>query len=234
MKCSWNEYSCILESFQTEVICSDQDPPAGKKDRFTTSNGKEIVNIVPHFADCPDKDECHPKKPNVWHCYHKPVYDNTVMPIANYKNYLLDPVYIKILHSHVNGLIRAWHLAVDKCCSSMHNIWGYPWKAVSDQYDWYKTKTEPIMEALSTFQLMPVSHMNKVAVLSTISGIIDDKQADFAICLGQCKRIEITVVSHVGKNNVSIATIFDNNYKYKVAYGKSPLRTYAMKIQTNQ
>jgi hypothetical protein len=202
------------------VICSDQDPPAGSEDTYTTSNDKEIISIIPHLSNCPNKDECHPNKPKVWHCYRKPIYDNTVVPIANYKNYLVDPCYIRMLHSHVNGLIRAWRIAVDECCKSMQGIWGYLWKAVMDQYDWYKNKTEPIMEALSTFDLMPVSHMNKKAVLSTISGITDEEQADFAIRLGQCKRIEIAVVRHVGKNNVSVVTIFDNNYKYKVAYGK--------------
>jgi hypothetical protein len=205
------------------VICKDQDPPAGKEDRFFTSLGKEIVSVVPHFCDCPDKDECHPTKPNVWHCYRKPVYDNTVVPMFQYNKYLLDPEYITILHSRVNGLIRAWRIAVDECCSSMFGIWGYPWKAVSDQYDWYKEKTEPIMEALSTFKLMPISHMNKRAVLSIVRGITDDEQADFAIRLGQCKRIEIAVVRHTDKNNVSIVTIFDNDYKYKVAYGKKTI-----------
>jgi hypothetical protein len=79
------------------------------------------------------------------------------------------------------------------------------------------------MEALSSFTLMPVSHMNIQAVVSTIHGISDDKQADFAIHLGQCKHIKVGVIYHVGKNNVSIVTIFDNNYKYKVAYGKKSI-----------
>jgi hypothetical protein len=205
------------------LIEADQNPPAGFIDTFETSNGKKILSIVPHFCECPDKDECHPTKTNVWHQYRKPVYDTTIVPILEYKNYLVDPEYVKLLHSRVNGLIRSWRLAVDECCGSMHGIWGYPWKAVVDQYDWYKDKTEPIMEALSSFTLMPVSHMNTQAVVSTIRGITDDEQADFAIRLGQCKHIKIGVVRHIGKNNVSIVTIFDNNYKHKVAYGKKSI-----------
>jgi hypothetical protein len=202
------------------VICRNQNPPAGAKDKFTTSNGVEIVSIVPHFTECPDLDECHPNKPNVWHEYRKPVFDNTIVPMLDYHNYLVDPEYIKLLHSRVNGLIRAWRIAVDECISSMHCMYGYSWKALSDQYDWYKTQTEPIMEALSSFHLMPISHMNARAAQSLIRGINCDEQADFAIRLGQCKRIGIAVIRHTDKNNVSIVTIFDQDYKYKVAYGK--------------
>jgi hypothetical protein len=39
------------------VNCSEQDPPAGNKDKYTTSIGKKIVRIVPHFCECPGKDE---------------------------------------------------------------------------------------------------------------------------------------------------------------------------------
>jgi hypothetical protein len=172
------------------IISRNQNPPPGGKDKFVTSNGVEIISIIPHSTECPDLDECHPKKPNVWHEYRKPVYDNTIVPILEYHNYLLDPEYIKLLHSRVNCLIRAWRLAVDECISSMHYIWGYSWKNISDQYDWYKTKTKPIMEALSSFHLMPISHMNAKAAQSVIREINDDEQADFAICLGQCKQLE--------------------------------------------
>jgi hypothetical protein len=205
------------------VICRNQNSPTGAKDKFVTSNGVEIVSIIPHCTDCPDLDECHPNKPIVWHEYRKPVFDNTIVPMLDYHNYLLDPAYIKLLHSRVNGLIRAWRIAVDQCISSLHGVWGYSWKALSDQYDWYKTMTEPIMEALSSFHLMPVSHMNAKAVQSLIREINDDEQAVFAICLGQCKQIGIAVIWHIDKNNVSIVTIFDQDYKYKVTYGKKSI-----------
>jgi hypothetical protein len=116
----------VVKLEEDGVIEADQNLLTGNIDTFETSTGKEILSVVPHFCECPDKDECHPIKTNVWHQYCKPVYDTTIIPILEYKNYLVDPQYVKLLHSHVNGLIRTWRLAVDECCNSMHRIWGYP------------------------------------------------------------------------------------------------------------
>lgn len=213
------------------VICSFQKPPAGTKVSYKVGPNKKVVEgIVPHCTLGNDNGMFEPMQPNIWNVFTKPLYDRTTVPIKGYNKYLTDPDYVKLVHSKVVGLMKEWEKAVLNSFKELQDEWSYPFKCVANQYNWVINKTGCIMEGLMDFLIMPVSHMNVVSVIQLVKGIEDEEQADFAISLAQCHKIEVAVIRHLDTNDCSVVTIFNNNYERKVAYGKGSFPDFSKEL----
>lgn len=72
--------------------------------------------------------------------------------------------------------------------------------------------------------MISVGLLNKDAAMELVEGVNDEEKADFVINLAKCRSCDIAVMRHDEYNNISIVTIFDKNYKHKVAYGKKAIK----------
>jgi hypothetical protein len=212
------------------IICSYQKPPAGTRESYKIGiNQKTVEGIVPHATIGQDSGKCEPMQPNVWNVFTKPLYDKTTVPIKRYNKYLTDPMYVKLVHSKVIGLMKKWQKAVCVAITELQQEWNYPFTCVENQYTWACNKIDSVMHGLQKFRIMPVSHMNIMSVVELVMGIDDEEQADFAVSLARCQTIQIAVVRHLDTNDCSVVTIFDNCYARKVAYGKGSFPDFSDK-----
>jgi hypothetical protein len=76
------------------------------------------------------------------------------------------------------------------------------------------------MIGVSKFKMISVGLLNKEASMELVEGVNNKEKADFVINLGKFRSCNIAVIRHDEYNNISIVTIFDDNYKHKVAHGK--------------
>jgi hypothetical protein len=84
--------------------------------------------------------------------------------------------------------------------------------------------TDAMMVGLSKFKLFPVTVLNSYALVDLIKGVEDEEKADFVLQMANCHFCEVAIIRHIEKNNVSIVTIYYNNNKHKVAYGKGAIQ----------
>jgi hypothetical protein len=87
-----------------------------------------------------------------------------------------------------------------------------------------KTCLGPVIIGLDKLKLISVGLVNIEAVIELVDGVENEEMADFVINLCRCKCCKFALVRHDKLNNCSVVTIFDNNNKSKVAYGKKAIK----------
>jgi hypothetical protein len=118
------------------------------------------------------------------------------------------------------GMIKQWKMIVLEVIKDMEDEWEYSWKAFTNQHNWIKNNIDAIMFGVSKFKLISVGLLNRDAVMKLVDGVDDEEKVDFIINMAKCKSCEIGLVRHDDLNNCSVVTIFDEDTKNKVAYGK--------------
>jgi hypothetical protein len=91
---------------ESGIINLNQNPPAGTVQSSTTNTGKLVQCIVLHVWTENSRAECYKLQPSIWSVLHKPFYDGTVIHMSGYINHLVDPVYTKVEHQKINGLLQ--------------------------------------------------------------------------------------------------------------------------------
>ncbi len=61
-----------------------------------------------------------------------------------------------------------------------------------------------------------------------VDGVDNEEKADFIIKLAKCKSCKIALIRHNDLNNCTIVTIFDEDNKKKIAYGKKEIKDYSI------
>jgi hypothetical protein len=156
------------------------------------------------------------------------VLGRTVVSVKNYKNHLTDPEYVTVQHQKVIGMIKKWKMLVLDIIKEMEDEWEYLFFAFSEQHDWAKTQLDPVIIGLSKFKLISVGLLNINAAIELVDGVENEEMADFVINLARCKCCKIALIRHDKLNNCTIVTIFNNNNKKKVAYGKKEIKDYSI------
>jgi hypothetical protein len=199
-----------------------QRPPSGKHQDEQTELGK-IESFVPIIRGGYGEGTIHWYKPSIWHLVKKPYLGGTTIPLKLYNKYLTDTEYVVLEHKKLIGMMREWKLTVLESIKELEEEWGYSWQATRDQYKWCQDYITPMMIGIQNFKLIPVGCLNKQTVISLVDGIDEEEKADLVINMGKCEKYEIACVRHDRENNCSIITIFDDNHKHKVAYGKKQI-----------
>jgi hypothetical protein len=159
---------------------------------------------------------------NVSHC--TKIYDKE--NLEGHQLYV-DPDYVSVDHQKLIGMIKQWKLIVLDIIKEMEEEWEYSWFAFKEQHNWAKTQLDPLMVGISKFSMVSIGLLNAEAVIDLVEGINDEEKADFVIKLARCKCCEIALVRHDHLNNCSIVTIFDEDSKRKIAYGKKEIKDYS-------
>jgi hypothetical protein len=204
-----------------------QNPPAGTVELDTTKLGC-LYSIVPYFQVKTDNTPVSKNTPTVIGQLKQPALGGTVVSVKNYKNHLTDPDYITLQHQKVIGMIKQWKMLVVDIIKEMEDEWEYSFFAFREQYHWAKTQLDLAVMGLSKFKLILVGLLNIEAVIELVDGVENKEMADFIINLCRCKTCKIALIRHDTLNNCSVVTIFDNNNKQKVAYGKKSIEDLSL------
>jgi hypothetical protein len=206
----------------------EQNPPAGTVQIDISKLGR-VYSIVPHIQLKADKSPISKLRPSVIGELKQPVLGATVVNVKNYKNHLTDPEYVSVQHQKVIGMIKQWKMLVLDIIKEMEDEWEFSFFAFKEQHDWAKTQLDPVVMGLSKFKLVSVGLLNINAVIQLVDGVENEEMADFVINLSTCRSCEIALLRHDELNNCSIVTIFNENNKRKVAYGKKEIKDYNLR-----
>jgi hypothetical protein len=203
-----------------------QSPAPGTLEYIPTTAGR-IVSIVPLIDLNRSQSGVAKKRPTVLCELKHPKLGGTVVPVKNYSKHYVDPDYVSVDHQKLIGMIKQWKMVVLDIIKEMEEEWEYSWFAFKEQHNWAKTQLDPLMVGISKFSMVSIGLLNAEAVMDLVQGIDDEEKADFVIKLARCKCCEIALVRHDHLNNCSIVTIFDEDNKRKIAYGKKEIKDYS-------
>jgi hypothetical protein len=161
------------------------------------------------------------KQPTVLAELKHSVLGGTVVKMKNYNKHYVDPEYVTIQHQKLIGMMKQWKMLVLDIIKEMEDEWKFSWFTFRDQHNWAKTCLDPVMIDVSKFNMIFIGLLNIEAVIELVlDGVDNEEKADFIIKLAKCKCCEIALIRHGHLNNCNIVTIFDENNKQKIAYGK--------------
>lgn len=205
-----------------------QSPRAGTVEHNACSLGR-VLSIVPRVElNTNQPPTLSKRKPTVLAELKQPVLGGTVVKVQNYKKHYVDPEYVAVQHQKLIGMMKQWRMLVLDIIKEMEDEWEFSWFAFKEQHNWAKTCLDPVMMGISKFNMVFIGLLNIEAVIELVDGVDTEEKADFIIKLAKCKSCEIALIRHNHLNNCTVVTIFDDDTKHKIAYGKKEIKDYSM------
>lgn len=139
----------------------------------------------------------------------------TYIPIKGYKNYLVDPVYVRELHKQVNGKIVQWRNKVIATAEELIQVGLATEDYIAPQLRFAKYTVFYIIKGLNESHFLPCDILNDDALEKLIPGVVNTECAEFVHKMARCKSFEIIVKKVKDKEDpdngeILIETRFEN------------------------